>query len=259
MNDWYNEIGKGYADLRIPDSRIAKLIHAALGNIDTVANIGAGTGSYEPPIRDVLAIEPSILMLNQYKGTGKRIQGTAESIPLGTDSVDATMAILTLHHWENWRKGIAEMFRVSRNAAVLLTHKPDLDDFWLFDYFPLIRDIDRKIFSAIEELEAEANLNQWKVETITVPVPCDCTDGFLGAYWQRPRAYFSPQVRRSISTFNLLDADLTERALERLGHDLDSGAWNERYGYLNDVEELDIGYRILRMTPVRKKLNAGNT
>ena len=107
--------------------------------------------------------------------------------------------------------------------------------------------------------EAEVNLNQWALEMITVPVPCDCTDGFLGAYWQRPRAYFSPEVRRSISTFNLLDSDLIERTLEQLGRDLDSGAWNERYGHLNDIEELDIGYRILKMTPIRKKLSAGNT
>ncbi len=256
MDDWYDEIGKGYTDLRVPDSRIAKPIHEALGNIESVANIGAGTGSYEPPNRDVIAVEPSTLMLNQYKGTGKRVQATAESVPLSDDSVDATMGILTIHHWENWQKGLAEMFRISRNVAVLLTHKPDLYNFWLFDYFPIIRDIDQKIFSSIEEIEAEANLNQWKAEIITVPVPFDCTDGFLGAYWQRPYAYFSPEVRRSISTFNLLDSDLTENTLEILRSDLDSWAWHERYGHLNDIEELDIGYRILRMTPIQKKLTA---
>ena len=88
-------------------------------------------------------------MLDQYKGVGKCIQGTAESIPLRDDSVDATMGVLTLHHWGNWQKGLAEMYRVSRKVAVLLTHKPDLDDFWLLDYFPIIREIDLKNFSSI--------------------------------------------------------------------------------------------------------------
>tara|TARA_B100001971_G_scaffold214044_1_gene249468 strand:- start:3793 stop:4545 length:753 start_codon:yes stop_codon:yes gene_type:complete len=250
MNDWYDEIGKGYTSLRIPDKRIATIVHKALGNADRVANIGAGTGYYEPLDREVYAIEPSALMLSQYEGTGKRIQGIAEAIPLGDNSVEASMGILTLHHWENWKKGLKEMLRVSQHSVVLLTHKPDLYDFWLLDYFPAIREIDQKIFSSIEDIESEASLNQWKTESITVPVPFDCTDGFLGAYWRRPNAYFSSEVRRSISTFNLLDSALVEHTLERLKNDLDSGEWNKRYGQLNNITELDLGYRLLRMTPV---------
>ena len=250
MINWYDEIGKGYTDLRVPDHRIALLIHEALDNAKTVINIGAGAGSYEPRDLDVFAIDPSALMLDQYQGTGKCIRGIAESLPFGSDSVEASMGILTLHHWRNWRQGLAEMFRVSRDVAILLTHKPDLYDFWLLDYFPIIREIDREIFSSIGEIESEAVLNHWQVESITVPVPFDCRDGFLGAYWQRPWAYFSPEVRRSISTFNLLDPDLVKKSLHRLKRDLDSGAWSRQYNHLNNLTELDLGYRILKMTPV---------
>ncbi|HAK53443.1 MAG TPA: hypothetical protein DCM54_16310 [Gammaproteobacteria bacterium] len=133
MNDWYDEIGKGYINLLVPDTRIAKLVRTALGDVESVANIGAGAGNYEPEDCEVIAIEPSSVMLGQYQGKGARLQGTAETLPLATGSVDATMGILTLHHWKNWRQGIDEMLRVSRKAAMLLTHTPDLFDFWLLD------------------------------------------------------------------------------------------------------------------------------
>ena len=133
MNDWYDEIGKGYINLLVPDTRIAKLVRTALGDVESVANIGAGAGNYEPEDCEVIAIEPSSVMLGQYQGKGARLQGTAETLPLATGSVDATMGILALHHWKNWRQGIDEMLRVSRKAAMLLTHTPDLFDFWLLD------------------------------------------------------------------------------------------------------------------------------
>ncbi|HAK53444.1 MAG TPA: hypothetical protein DCM54_16315 [Gammaproteobacteria bacterium] len=82
-----------------------------------------------------------------------------------------------------------------------------------------------------------------------MPVPFDCTDGFLGAYWRRPEAYFDPHVRRSISTFNLLDAHLVVETLDLPRSELDSGAWDEKYGQLRNMTELDLGCRILRMTP----------
>lgn len=249
MSNCYDEIGKGYTNLRVPDGRIASLIHNALGNVKTIANVGAGTGSYEPINREVIAIDPSWLMLQQYKGHGNRIQGTAESLPLSNHAVDASMGILTLHHWKDWKQGLSEMFRASRKVVVLLTHKPDLYNFWLLDYFPAIQKIDHGIFPAIDKIEKEAWDNHWNVTTLTVPVPHDCTDGFLGAYWRRPEAYFRADVRRSISTFNLLDANLVQQTLMKLRRDLDSGSWDDKYGHLYDLAELDIGYRILRMTP----------
>jgi SAM-dependent methyltransferase len=250
LNDWYDEIGKGYIDLRIPDARIGALIESALGDCTSIVNIGAGTGAYEPEEKEVYALEPSTLMLQQYKGTGTRIQGTAEANPLADKSVDASMGILTLHHWGNWQQGLSEMLRVSRDTSVLLTHTPDLFDFWLLDYFPAIREIDQKIFSSIDEIKTAAATEGWQTETISMPVPHDCTDGFLGAYWRRPKAYFRPEVRRSISTFNLLDKNLVQETLNRLHNDIESGTWHDRYGRVMELTELNLGYRILKMTPL---------
>jgi hypothetical protein len=59
MPDSYDVIGVDYANLRKPDARIAAYIEAALGEAQTILNVGAGAGSYEPADRNVTAIEPS--------------------------------------------------------------------------------------------------------------------------------------------------------------------------------------------------------
>ncbi len=63
MTGKYDRIGFDYAGLRRPDPRIAAMIHAALGHAQTVLNVGAGTGSYEPTDRQVTAVEPSLEMI----------------------------------------------------------------------------------------------------------------------------------------------------------------------------------------------------
>jgi hypothetical protein len=81
------------------------------------------------------------------------------------------------------------------------------------------------------------------VDIVAVPVPYDCSDGFLGAYWRRPEAYLEPLVRRSMSTFSVvrnLDA-----ALERLKKDLRSGRWARANADLLAQDILDVGYRIV--------------
>jgi hypothetical protein len=82
-----------------------------------------------------------------------------------------------------------------------------------------------------------------------VPIPHDCRDGFLHAYWCRPRAYLDPQVRAGISVFRLLEPDEVADAIERLGADLDSGEWERRNGALLELDELDLGYRIVVTEP----------
>ncbi len=255
MNNWYDEIGKGYSSLRVPDSRISAQIHHALfsdlkPDKDTlIANIGAGTGAYEPDGCEIIAIEPSELMLREYKGSGLRIQGAAENIPLDTNAVDASMGILTLHHWRDWKQGLAEIIRISRSNITLLTHTPDLDDFWLLDYFPQIKEIDQRIFPKIDDISSEAEIRRWTLKSIPINIPGDCSDGFLGAYWKRPDAYFNDKVRRSISTFNLLDPLEVQEILDNLRADLQSGAWNRRYGDIKYLDALDVGYRLLQIVP----------
>ena len=78
-----------------------------------------------------------------------------------------------------------------------------------------------------------------------MPIPHDCRDGFLHAYWRRPRAYLDPRVRAGISVFRLLEPDEVADAIERLAADLDSGEWERRNGALLELDELDLGYRFV--------------
>lgn len=111
--------------LRKPDPRIAALIENALGTAETILNVGAGTGSYEPTDRQVTAVEPSLQMIRQRGAkAATAIQGCAEELPFEDDSFDASMAILTVHHWSDKERGFREMRRVTRGRIVLLTFDP---------------------------------------------------------------------------------------------------------------------------------------
>jgi SAM-dependent methyltransferase len=236
----YDKIGEGYKRFRRADPRIANLISASLGDALSVINVGAGSGSYEPSDRKVLAVEPSEVMISQRpSGSALCIRGVAESLPAESKSHDAAMAVLTMHHWSDWRKGLEEMCRVARRRVVILTFEPAASRFWLADYFPNIGNDDRIIFPAIESVVSVLG----GAEVVPVPVPHDCIDGFMGAYWRRPEAYLDAAVRQSISAFSKFDA--TE-ALARLAADLEDGTWVERNRQLLTLESLDVGYRLLR-------------
>lgn len=240
----YDSIGSSYAGFRRPDHRIASAIDAALGDATSVVNIGAGTGSYEPLSRTVLAVEPSEVMIRQRPaGTAPCLRGSAEALPLETASVDAAMAILTAHHWTDLARGLGEMARVARKRAVLLTWVPDAAPFWLTeDYFPEIAAHDRTIFPSSAALIAMLERTIGPVHMAPVPIPHDCTDGFLCAYWRRPESYLSAEVRSAMSSFARIDA---EAGLARLRADLSSGRWTERNRHLLALDTLDLGYRIV--------------
>ncbi|MDF1798185.1 MAG: SAM-dependent methyltransferase, partial [Planctomycetota bacterium] len=154
-------------------------------------------------------------------------------------SFDAALAILTVHHWPDRGRGLDELRRVARGPVVLWTWDPAAPGFWLTDYFPDLLDIDRRIFPSLAELERHLG----PLEVRSVPIPADCTDGFLGAYWRRPEAYLEAAVRAAISTFHKL-ADPAP-GLARLASDLATGAWRERYGEVLELEQLDLGYRLV--------------
>jgi SAM-dependent methyltransferase len=122
----YEQHGRTYARHRRPDPRIAKRIHAALGGAQTVLNVGAGTGSYEPTDRWVLAVEPSPTMRAQRSVDAAPVISThAEALPFDDDAVDAAMACATIHHWESPDTGLAELRRVSRGPVVVFTFELD--------------------------------------------------------------------------------------------------------------------------------------
>lgn len=239
MSALYDTIGIDYADLRRPDPRIAALIEVALGDACSVLNVGAGTGSYEPAGRVVTSLEPSAEMIaKRPAGAAPVVQGRAEELPFADASFDAVMAVLTVHHWSDQAKGLAELRRVSRGRVVILTFDPAARP-WLTDYLPQLAALDEAAMPAIGSYERVLG----PVAITPVPVPSDCSDGFLYAYWRRPRAYLDPRIRSGSSSFWLLDG--VEAGLERLRADLDSGEWERRYGALLECDSYDAGYRLI--------------
>ncbi|MFE7131372.1 methyltransferase domain-containing protein [Streptomyces sp. NPDC057638] len=239
----YNSIGATYAGTRRPDPRIAARIQQALGGAATVINVGAGTGSYEPA-QTVWAVEPSSVMIAQRPaGSAPALAASAESIPLADDAAEAAMALLTVHHWSDLEAGIGELRRIARRRIVILTFDHEVSrGFWLLDeYLPEAAAVDDTRAVAVERLATL--LGGARVET--VPIPHDCADGFLAAFWRRPGAYLDPQVRAGISLFAQIGDDVIQPGLDRLSEDLRSGRWHRRHSDLLDREALDVGYRLL--------------
>ena len=237
----YDQIGVNYRSHRRPDPRIAAAIVDALGPARTVLNVGAGAGSYEPTDRRVLAVEPSPEMIRQRPpGAAPVVQASATALPFADRAFDATLAVLTVHHWPDRARGLAELRRVARERAVILTWEADAAPFWLVDeYFPELLTIDRSIFEPIDALRRMLG----PIEVRPVAVPHDCVDGFLGAYWRRPEAYLDPAVRGAMSTFTKIGD--VEPGVERLRRDLADGTWRRRHGELLGRESLDLGYRLI--------------
>jgi SAM-dependent methyltransferase len=238
----YDTIGVGYTRVRREDPRIAARIHAALGDARTVLNVGAGAGAYEPPDLDVTAVEPSGVMRAQRPpGATPVIDASAEALPFADGSFDAAMAVLTDHHWSDQAKGLAELRRVARRR-VLFTWEGDtaLDSWVVRDYFPGFARFSREARALDRMLE---RLGGGRSEV--VPIPHDCIDGFFHAYWRRPEAYLDPEVRAGISVFALLPREEVQEGVARLSADLESGEWHRRNAALLELEELDLGYRLV--------------
>jgi SAM-dependent methyltransferase len=239
----YDEHGRHYTRGRRTDPRIEARIHAALGDARTVVNVGAGTGSYEPPDRWLLAVEPSATMRAQRpRGAAPAIAAIAEALPLDDDAVDAAMACVTVHHWPRRDAGLAEMRRVARGSVVVFTFDLDRLPPWQLDYLREGVAIERARFGSIEEIATELG-GRTRVESI--PTPADCEDGFFEAFWNRPEALLDPEVRASQSMWELLDAPVEATIVERLRADLESGAWDERHGHLREMESFEGSLRLV--------------
>jgi SAM-dependent methyltransferase len=240
----YNTIGATYTVTRHTEPRIAAKIWAALGDARTVLNVGAGTGSYEPPDRDVTAVEPSAVMRAQRPaGTAPCVAATAESLPFEDQSFDAAMAVSTVHHWPDPIAGLREMRRVARRVVVF-TH--DVSDtgwrrrFWLTrDYLPEVADL----LVSRPSLTEQARVIGARLEPVLVP--WDCADGFFEAYWRRPEAYLDDQVRRGVSAWARVGPQAEQRAVRSLRADLASGRWAERNRDLVALDAAELGLRLL--------------
>lgn len=246
MKARYDTIGASYAQRRHADPRIADALLKACSNATAVLNVGAGTGSYEPADgRCVTALEPSSVMIRQRPhDAAPVVQGRVESLPFRSATFEAVMGVLTVHHWPDRARGFAECTRVCTPGGriVFLTIDPAAQvSFWLFRYWPEIRELDRQIFPMPSEFYAAFPT----VEIRALPIPHDCVDGFLGAYWRRPEAYLDPAVRASMSGFARIGRCAVERGATALRTELDRGEWHSQHAPLLQAAALDLGYRIV--------------
>jgi len=250
--DLYDRIGRTYTSTSGTDPRIAAAIWNALGDAHTVLNVGAGTGHYEPTDRDVVALEPSPVMIAQRPPDGARVvPGRAEALPFEDDSFDAVMAVLSDHHWSDRRRGFSELRRVARHLIVLFNADPgEAGDFWLTTgYLPEFLELIPARYRVRGTWEDELRTSLGEVELTPVPVPHDCQDGFYGAYWRRPEAYLDPNVRAGISVFAQVSSAAVARATDALGADLQNGRWYERHRELLTMDELHLGYYVIVAEP----------
>ena len=240
----YDRIGHGYPATRRADPRIAAAILDALGDARTVVNVGAGTGNYEPAGREVLAVEPSAAMIAQRPaGAAPCLQASAEDLPLEDGSFDAATALMTVHHWSDLGAGLAELRRVARSRIVIFTWDaaPAAVSWLSREYLPELGELDLFRFPSPGELAESLG----GAEVRTIPIPRDCQDGFIEAFWARPEAYLDPAVRAGMSGMRALAPEVVERGIGRLRADLESGEWDRRHGRLRELAELDLGYRLV--------------
>jgi SAM-dependent methyltransferase len=240
----YDDAGHGYAELRRPDPRIASAIHRALGNPRTVINVGAGAGSYEPTWAHVFAVEPSATMRAQRpEHAPPAVDAVAESLPFDDNSVDAGMAILTVHHWSDPLIGLSELRRVVRGPVAVLSFDIDVEaGNWLArDYLPELCAYSRSDYLSPADI-ADA-LGQARVDR--VPVPGDCCDGFLEGLLTRPEAYLSRRTRSAQSAWRVLGPEVEKRATAALARDLADGSWGRRHGRWRTLDAYDGGLRLI--------------
>ncbi|WP_405495457.1 class I SAM-dependent methyltransferase [Streptomyces sp. NBC_00096] len=243
----YGAIGSGYSSYRRPDARVARFIAEALGDAQNVLNVGAGSGSYESAARAVTAVEPSESMRAQRPARlARAVDAVAEDLPFADGEFDGAMTLFSVHQWSDVAAGLREMRRVTRGPVVVLTCDPKLvRDFWLHEYAPEVLDTEARRYPPIEDMAAALG-GSGTIQT--VPIPLDCTDGFNEAYYGRPELLLDPAARQACSAWSFVGDETRERFDRTLRHDLESGAWDERFGHLRTQETYEGSLVIVRAT-----------
>jgi SAM-dependent methyltransferase len=240
--DLYDAIGVGYAVGRCTEPRIARRIWAALGDAETVLNVGAGTGSYEPPDRSVTAVEPSAVMRAQRPpGAAPCVAAYAEDLPFADGAFDAAMAVMTDHHWSDNAAGLRELRRVARRVVLFQFDNAEAERFWL------VRDYVREFLAYADgpTLTQRAAVLGDDARLEVVEIPADCVDGFFHAHWRRPAAYLREDVRRVTSVWSQIGPEVEARAVAALARDLEDGTWHARNAELLTRASCDQGARLV--------------
>jgi SAM-dependent methyltransferase len=240
----YDKSGSGYSRYRKADPEIEKLIHSSLGDAKTVLNAGAGTGSYEPHDRYVIPVEPSETMRRQRPtGSAPVLNCLAEELPFDDNSFDASMAVLTIHHWPNILRGIQEIRRVAKGPVVIVTFDMDnASEYWLYNYAPGIVEADKKRFPSINFI---LNALGGKSEVSQIPVPADCKDFFQEGLYARPEAFLVDEIRKTQSGWSFLPAGEEQKAVQKLKKELESGEWDKKYGHFRTMPHLLCALRLI--------------
>lgn len=245
----YDAFGQKYSGYRQTEPEIAKHIIAALGNAHTVLNVGAGAGSYEPDDRYLVAVEPSVTMRNQRLEKNKvpAINAKADNLPFDDKSFDASMALVTVHHWPDMKKGLQEMRRVTKNQVVIMTFDPaQLDNFWNVHYFPELIAVEKARYPTVEYIQESLGGSS---QIIPIPIPLQCVDGFQEAFYGRPEAFLHKEVRLSQSAWGFLSPELEDELVDRLRADLESGEWDRKYGHFRTQEFFTCALRLIVAQP----------
>lgn len=242
----YDLIGQGYAQTRKEDPRLCARILSALGSARTVVNVGAGTGSYEPRDRYVVAIEPSDVMAGQRpRELAPAIRATADSLPLRDGSVDAAMTVMSVHHWDEGQEaGVRELRRVASGPVVIVTCDPEVSGaMWLMaDYLPEVAALDHRTFPRPAQLAA------WlggRTEVQVVPIPRDTCDWSLVSFWAHPERVLDEDARNATSGFARMEPAVVHRVVAAVRRDLEDGTWDARHGHLRKLDEYDAGLRLV--------------
>lgn len=245
----YDKHGQTYSGHRKTDPRIAEYVYTALSSAQTVLNIGAGSGSYEPVDKYVIAVEPSSTMRTQRKAAKKvpAVIGKADSLPFDAQAFDASMAMVTVHHWPDMRAGLQELRRVTAGQVVIMTFDPEaLDHFWNAHYFPELIEVEKARYPTIEFITEALG---GKCTVLPIPIPLDCVDGFQEAFYGRPEAFLEQDVRMSQSAWGFLPEGLEALLVKRLSDDLESGEWDRKFGKYRTQPSFTCALRLIIAEP----------
>ena len=227
----YDKLGGKYSNYRQTDERIAEYFYRELADATTILNVGAGAGSYEPVDKYVVSVEPSFAMRQQRLQRNKvpAINATADNLPFDDHSFDASMAMVTIHHWPDIDKGLKELRRVTKHQVVIMTFDPEqLDNFWNAEYFPEVIEVEKARYPTIDSIKNSLGGN---CKVVPIPIPLDCKDGFQEAFYGRPEAFLKKEVRLSQSAWGFISDEKQEEIVNRLKIDLENGTWDHKYGH----------------------------
>jgi hypothetical protein len=189
-------------------------------------------------------VEPSASMRAQRPPHLPRaIDAVAEHLPFEDRSFDASMTIFSVHQWSDLKTGLGEMRRVTRGPMLVMTCDPgELDRFWLKAYAPQVIAVEARRYPQIEAIRRELGDH---IEIVSVPIPFDCTDGFGEAFYGRPELLLDAGARLACSAWSFVPPSVEARFVADLSRDLESGAWDSRYGRLRAQPQFDGSLKLI--------------